>query len=183
MGSRDCSSPWCSSTPRPPPRSRGSSKAAGCRRTARARFWRHRCPSTRRGSWPISSSTTAARARRRAGRWVRSGRASLSSALDADLAQDLVVVLAETWSPTPARSLEQSACSDLRVRRDLVEVEDRLAAHVEVRENRLPLAARLRLEDQLHRTLHLRRRGVLRLDQVGASKRQAYRRPEFRLQR
>src|SRR5260370_357238 len=48
---------------------------------------------------------------------------------------------------------------------------DGLAAHVKVRENRLPLATRLGLEDQLHRRLHLRRRGVLGLDQVGAAKR------------
>src|SRR5260370_24055529 len=97
----------------------------------------------------MSVSTTRRAAGAPAGRRARSGRGSLSSAPDADLAQDLVVVLAETWSPTPPSSLEQSACRDLRVRRNLVEVGDRPATHRQARQEPPPPPTRLCLEAQL----------------------------------
>src|SRR6202521_949626 len=75
---------------------------------------------------------------------------------------------------------------DLRMRRDLVEVEHRLAARIQRRQLTLPLRSRAGRKDLLHVLVHpppvlaLRE---LQIDEVGSPERGAQRRPELGLQR
>src|SRR5581483_7325445 len=79
--------------------------------------------------------------------------------------------------------LEHATGRDLRVRRDLVDVEHRLAACVERTQDGLPFVARPGQEDLLDRFVRRRVLGELLIDKVGALERRAERRPELRLER
>src|SRR6266511_363809 len=107
---------------------------------------------------------------------------SKRSGLKSDLSEQLFGVLAEPGCAPWAAGIERPASRYLRVSGDLVEVEHRLAAHIEPGQRLLPLVACSRLEDRLHRTLRLRRFGVLRLGQVGAAESLTQVLPELRLQ-
>src|SRR5919108_1490270 len=144
--------------------------------SARARFWPRRCRSTKSEDWRTMSSRTTARSTRPV---ARSGRCGLAS----DLSEDLFRVLAELRRAALGQAFEHTARRDLRVRTDLVEVEHRLAARIDHRQDLLPLVASARHEDPLDLFLRGHFLRVLPVDKVRPPERVAQRRPELRLQR
>ncbi len=93
-------------------------------------------------------------------------------------------MLAQSRSGQPRLSLQHPPCRDLWVARDLVELEDRLAARVERRQHRPPLVTSTRGENCFHlamRALLVDAFDELQRYELGLPNRTTQRRPELRL--